>query len=61
MNNKELESITNYIQNKETISRKISIYDLNCNQENIYENHNEEKIKSYRKQGEYGQKKFIKP
>ena len=27
----------------------------------IYEIHNSEKIKTYRKQGEYGEKKFIKP
>lgn len=57
----QLESLIQTIENKQKISRKASLNDINCSQENIYEIHNSEKIKTYRKQGEYGEKKFIKP
>ena len=57
----QLESLIQTIENKEKITRKASLNDINCSQENIYEIYNSEKIKTYRKQGEYGEKKFIKP
>ena len=47
-------------QNRCLISRKISQSDINSIEvKNV--SLREEKIKSYRLQGEYGEKKFIKP
>lgn len=47
-------------QNRSSITRKISQSDINSIEvKNV--SLREEKIKSYRLQGEYGEKKFIKP
>ena len=47
-------------QNRSLITRKISQSDINSIEvKNV--SLREEKIKSYRLQGEYGEKKFIKP
>ena len=49
--------------NKDTALRRADSHDIfgNACEQNIIKNDPPEKIKKYRLQGEYGEKKFIKP
>lgn len=50
------------LESKKKVSRKVNIKDITNYEKQLFTTHkNNEKIKGYREQEEYGEKKFIKP
>lgn len=61
MNIPSINAIIDILEQKDTNLRKVSKSDIENATIFSQPSSREEKIKSYRKQGEYGAKKFIKP
>lgn len=61
MNVSSINAIISILEHKDTNLRKVSKSDIENATIFSQPLFREEKIKSYRKQGEYGEKKFIKP